>query len=127
MYKGSETIGDNMYDETPTLRAVVSQWKGGLQAQLLELDIAVQGSTHEQILAEFAHAITVSYEVAVMNGETPFVNLGMPPKSIQRRWKSTCPPESSIIELRDEVASALAAFLQMGRPIRRVTLEAVAA
>ncbi len=126
-YNGSELSGDNMHDqdEIPTLRAIVSRWEGGLQAQLLELDLAVQGATQEQLLAEFAHAITVSYEAAMDHKETPFLNMGVPPKSLSAQWKDgQSNRQSSCIALRDDVAIALATYLHIQRSsARRVVFE----
>lgn len=110
------------------LRAIVSRWSGGLQAQLLELDIAVQGESEDQLLAEFAHAITVSYEIAIAHGEAPFSSIGEPPKALRDQWRSTNGMKSGFIELRSEVALALATALRWRKPVGSVVLEdAVAA
>lgn len=110
------------------LRAIVTRWAGGLQAQLLELDIAVQGSDEHQVLAEFAHALTVSYEVAVAHGEAPFSSIGEPPKSIRDQWRSSNGMKQGCINLSTEVAIALATALRWRKPVGSMMLEdAVAA
>lgn len=115
--------GDDMLGDQRMLRAIVSRWSGGLQAQLLELDIAVQGENHEQLLAEFAHAITVSYEIAIAHGEAPFSSIGQPPKAISDQWKSSNEIKSGCIKLRSEVALALATALRWRKPVASVMLE----
>lgn len=114
-----------MPSEQNKLRAIVSRWPGGLQAQLLELDIAVHGSSHEELLAEFAHAITVSYEVAVAHKEAPFSSIGVPPKAVQEQWQSKVMKgmKTGEIELEDDIAMALATALRWRKPEISVTLE----
>jgi hypothetical protein len=125
-----ESKGDAMSDQN-ALRAIVSRWSGGLQAQLLELDLAVQGENYDRILLEFAHAITVSFEVSVAHGEAPFASIGEPPKAIRDQWRSNekcCDITTGWIELRDEVAMALATALRWRKPAGSVVFEqAVAA
>jgi hypothetical protein len=100
------------------LRAIVSRWSGGLQAQLLELDIAVQGTDLDQILAEFSHAITVSYEIAMDLGEVPFLNLREPPKATRDRWRS-CNRTPGSVKLTKEIVMALATALRWPKPKTR--------
>jgi hypothetical protein len=117
-----------MPSDQNTLRAIVSRWSGGLQAQLLELDIAVQGANEDQLLEEFAHAITVSYEIAVAHGEAPFSNIGEPPKPIRDQWRSCNSMKTGWIKLSPEVSMALATALRWRKPVGSVMLEdAVAA
>jgi len=117
-----------MPEDQNSLRVIVSRWSGGLQAQLLELDIAVQGQTENQLLAEFAHAITVSYEIAKAHGEAPFASIGEPPKSIRDQWRCVPLTTRHVIELDEEVALALATALRWRKPVGSVMLEdAVAA
>jgi hypothetical protein len=113
-----------MASDQNKLRAVVSRWSGGLQAQLLELDLAVQGADHDEIFKEFAHAITVSYEIAVAHGEAPFSSIGQPPKAIQDQF--VCSKNKEItgwIPLKDEIAMALATALRWRLPKFSVMLE----
>ncbi len=117
-----------MNSEQNSLRAIVSPWKGGLQAQLLELDIAVQGADEAELLREFAHAITVSYEISIAHQEAPFSNFGEPPKAIRDQWRSSNAIRSGMIKLRDDVAFALSTALRWRKPAGAVALEdAVAA
>lgn len=122
-YQHSEPKGNDMSRDQNMLRAIVSRWSGGLQAQLLELDVAVQGADEDQLLAEFAHAITVSYEIAEAHGEAPFSSIGEPPKAIREQWRSSNVIKSGCIELRDEVAIALATALRWRKPVGSVMLE----
>lgn len=112
-----------MSSDQNTLRAIVTRCAGGLQAQLLELDIAVQGSDEDTLLFEFAHAITVSYEIAVAHGEAPFASVGEPPKAIRDKWRPTTEMKTGCIELRDEVAMALATALRWRKPVGCVMFE----
>lgn len=121
--RNSEFKDDAMPDERNTLRAMVSRWAGGLQAQLLELDIAVQGADEQQLYAEIAHAITVSYEIAVKHGEAPFSSIGEPPKPIRDQWRPSNASKPGWIQLREEVAMALATALRWRKPVGSVTLE----
>lgn len=119
-----------MPDDQNSLRIIVSRWGGGLQAQLLELDIAVQGQTEDELLAEFSHAITVSYEIAMAHGEAPFASIGEPPKPIRDQWRSApmVAAKRGFIELKEEIALALATALRWRKPVGSVILEdAVAA
>lgn len=111
-----------MSEDQKMLRAIVSRWSGGLQAQLLELDIAVQGQTEDDLLLEFAHAITVSYEIATAHGEAPFSSIGEPPKSFKDQWRS-CAMKTGFIELRDDVAIALATALRWRKPAGSVVFQ----
>lgn len=121
--KVSGSKGDIMPDDQNRLRAIISRWSGGLQAQLLELDIAVQGANEKQLLAEFAHAITVSFEIAKAHGEAPFASVGEPPKSVRDQWRSGTIKTPGWIELKKEVALALATALRWRNPVGSVVLE----
>lgn len=110
-------------DQNNTLRAIVHRCPGGLQAQLLELDIAVQGPDEDQLLAELAHAITISYEIAVAHGEAPFSSIGEPPKAVRDQWRSSNGIRQGCITLKAEVAMALATALRWRKPVGSVLFE----
>lgn len=124
----AEHRGNDMSADQNSLRAIVTRCQHGLQAQLLELDIAVQGQDEHTLLAEFAHAITVSYEIAMAHGEAPFSSVGEPPKAIREKWRASTEMKCGYIELRDEVALSLATALRWRKPVGSVAFEdAVAA
>ena len=77
------------------LRAVVSPHEGGVEAQLLEIDIAARANDIESLLKELGHAIVASYEIAldlgnrhlgVLNAQAATLNLALPLK--ERRESS---------------------------------------
>lgn len=105
------------------LRAIISPFDGGLQAQLLELDIAVQGATVEEILGEFSHAITTYYEAARDLDEAPFADLDIAPQQYQGRWREGMSSQKGNIELSEEVALALSTALRTRKRIREVVFE----
>lgn len=112
-----------MEQNTGKLRAFISPFNGGFQAQLLELDIAVQGKTFEDILVEFAHAITVHYEIALDLKEAPFASLEPAPMQFQAKWREGLSTQSGHIALEAEVAMALATALRIRNPIQSVVFE----
>jgi hypothetical protein len=111
------------------LRAIVASTDGGFEAQLLELDIAVQSSTVDGLLKELGHALTVSFDVSTELGETPFANLGCAPWNFQRRWHEDGGgiKDEHEIEVPEEVAKALAAILRTPKPVHTIILENIAA
>lgn len=69
-----------------SVHALIVEGGDGFEAQMLELDIAVRGATHGDIIREFEHAITILYEAAMMLGLEPFAGIQAAPTAIQERW-----------------------------------------
>lgn len=101
------------------LHAIVAEFDGLIEAQLLELDIAVQAKSEEALLDELAHAITMEYRIAKHHGKTPFVHLAQAPSEFVRMGESTkdsdwhCMGE---LKLDDAVIEALAVALKVPEP-----------
>jgi hypothetical protein len=106
------------------LRAMVVAREGGVEAQLLELDIAAMGRDVPDLLNEIRHALIVTYEIAKELGETPFTSV-MPHPAYH--FQSRCDDDDSgeemgTIELPENVGEALAAALHALKPIRAITV-----
>jgi hypothetical protein len=110
-----------MTTEPCQLRAIVAPTGDGrLQAQLLELDIAVVGANIDEILTEVAHAIIVSYEVALEHNEAPFALIADAPQMLKSKWRQAASGNTRCFHLPEDVAMALATALRKRKPIRSI-------
>jgi hypothetical protein len=113
-----------MQDKNCQLRALVATCDGGIQARLVELEIAAFGKDVNELLKELGHAITVAYRVAKEFGETPFVKFMKEDNKDADLWDSLSSqnPSSPLgsIAVPSEVGEALAAFLRLLTPIRLI-------
>jgi hypothetical protein len=97
------------------LRAIIASRDGGMEAQLLEIDIAARGADLDSLLREIGHAITVSYEVSLDLGEAPFSNLMSAPMQFQSQWNDLNHSAKKIgyVSLPEDVGMALASAVPM--------------
>jgi hypothetical protein len=112
-----------MHAHNLSLRALLTGRDGYIEAQILELDIAVRASSLEGVLEEFQHAIIVLYRAARKLGVTPFVNIPTAPSEFWDRWKDRDgkhADHAGDISLPEEVADALATALRVDRPLQKV-------
>jgi len=109
-----------MQEKNCQLSAVVATKDGGVEAQLLEFDIAARGATIEDILEELGYAITLSYEIAMDLGQTPFINLPKAPPHFQMRWNDSPAKQVGVIDLPEDVGLALAIALHFREPIHQI-------
>ena len=115
--------GAEMNENDFQLRAIVSKRDGGLEAQLLEIDIAARSQDVDGLLEEIAHAITVTFEIAKDLGNTPFVDILEAPPTFHNQWHDGQGTQQvGWIELAEPVAEALAAALRQRKPIRRIAV-----
>lgn len=99
------------------LRAIVRHADGGrewLEAQLLELDIAVSASTYGQLVKEIEHALVMEYQIAIENNRTPFAAIVNKTPSAYTSWWAECETSGTknrSLNLPREVSLALAMIL----------------
>jgi hypothetical protein len=104
--------------EPMTLRILVETSDDGwLEAQMLELDIAVAAQDHEQLLAELQHAIESHYHIARHLKRTPFVNQTAVPEEFERKWNDAGASPMGALFIAEEIVDALAAVLRAPTPI----------
>jgi hypothetical protein len=108
-----------MQDFDCELHAKVAHRNGGVEAQLVEIDIAARSGSIDGLLAEIRHAIIVTYEIAKDLGETPFVSI-LCPSEICGRLHVQQEEQIGVIELPAHVGEALAAALRLHRPITKI-------
>lgn len=110
---------------SPKLSAIVSQCEHGLEAQLLEIDIAVRADTMEGLLSELAYVITVEYRIAKERGKTPFGRIEEAPQEYWDMWKlleaSGDISQTSTLNLSDDVREALAIALHTSVPVLTIS------
>jgi hypothetical protein len=109
-----------MHDCECQLTAHVEHRNGGVEAQLLEIDIAAKSDTIPNLLQELGHAIAVSYDIAKEVGETPFVKLlWTAPGLLDGHGHGHAKP-LGYITLRKDIAESLAATLRLLKPIDKI-------
>lgn len=114
-------------NESCQLRAIIAPMGADrLQAQVLELDIAVSGANVDELIAEIQHAIIVSYDVAMECKEAPFALISEAPASVKDKWTPGTQSESKGFHLPDNVAMALATALRKRKPIKTIEFERAA-
>ena len=108
----------------PRIRALAKlRDHSGVEAQLLDIDIAVRGKDIKEVLAEVKYAIIASYQIAVDLGETPFVNLvDLKTLRFHNQWADDASRSVGCIDLPDNVAQALAAVLQRPEPVKQIDI-----
>lgn len=112
-----------MHPHDLTLRGLLYTENDGVEAQLLELDLAVRAHDMNGVIEEFGHAIIVLYEAAIKLGVTPFANIKAAPAEFQEKWvdcNASCSSPVGYISLPEEVAYALAIALRANRPLREI-------
>jgi len=80
-------------------------------AQLLELDIAVRGSSQDPVLEEMRHALLIEYKIAKRFGRVPFVHLVHVPDDVQNKWREDKASSIGRLDPPLEVREALASVL----------------
>jgi hypothetical protein len=122
-----------MHPHNLSLRALLSEGAdGSIQAQLLELDIAVRADSLDGVLREFEHAIIVLYQAARKDGATPFATTREAPARFRRKWESlngngAAAPTEGRINLPPEIADALAIRLRADRAALEIPVFRLAA
>ncbi len=113
-----------MYPSDMCLRAVTTESRDGwMEAQLLDLDLAIRARTMDGVLAEIEHAIVVLYLAAKKLGTTPFATTPQAPKQFREAWKQAIGGAGSqvgVINLPAEVGEALATALRVSKPAQQV-------
>jgi len=105
------------------LRAVVASRSGGVEAQLLEIDIAARAESVDGLLKEIAHALVVTYDIAAEAGEAPFFDIKPAPADFHARFENNKGGSKvEYINLPDQVAVALATALHARKPIRKIAV-----
>lgn len=105
------------------LRAIARNVGGLIEAQLLELDIAVSASNVDDLVREIEHAIIAEYMIAREHGFTPFAAIAHRTPEHFKAWWPVAAAEGDRslttrdLNLPDEVMDALAIALHTpGRP-----------
>jgi hypothetical protein len=102
------------------LHAHVAVASDNVEVQLRELDIAVRGKNVDDALRELEHAITITYQIALDLGQTPFVDLLTSVNIFESQGHSG--KEFGVINLPEDVGAALAAALRMRKPVRQISV-----
>jgi hypothetical protein len=105
----------------PLLRAMFREFDGLIEAQLIDLDIAVSAESIDAVVKKIEYALQLEYQIACENESTPFCNLvHRVPASFASGWGEAKQTETREITLPEEVMFALAIALHTPNPKRRV-------
>jgi hypothetical protein len=103
--------------EQDQLHAVIAQRDGLIEAQIVEMDVAVGGKTVRDILLEIEHALESEYVLAHRFNRTPFVHLiGRTPAQFAETFADAKTHVMGAIELSERAAETLAAALRFRTP-----------
>jgi hypothetical protein len=94
------------------LRAQVRAESGWWEIKLLDLDIAADGASEDEMLRQLEESLIAEYHLALDAGKTPFVAITLAiPTEAHRPWQGN-PKKLRPLNLPDEVQRALAAALR---------------
>lgn len=103
----------------PLLRAVIRQIDGRVEAQLLELDIAVCAESEVEAIKQISYQLSLQYRIARERNQTPFAALvGRTPAHFADWWGGAVEADRTkehSIDLPDEVLDALAIALHRSK------------
>lgn len=103
------------------LTVVIEENDGFLDAQMIELDIAVRAKSDKELLEEIEYAILMEYRMAKKYGRVPFVNLVGAVPERYRKQAERASPESfeklGDLMLDSDVMEALAIVLHAPKPV----------
>lgn len=107
------------------LRAKVKDGPDWWEAKLLDLDIAADGASEDEMLRQVEYALVAEYHLALKYGQTPFVKIFTKdcPEEVRKSWEDGS-KNLRTLNLPDVVRQALAAVFR--RPsLGHFELEAV--
>jgi hypothetical protein len=100
------------------LHVVIADRGGFLEAQSLELALAVSAIDQDGLVRAFEHAIICEFEIANEHGLTPFVRLlDRAPKDFPNEFEGASFEDMGQLKLPAEVGLALAAVLRAPEPV----------